>query len=42
MAAKVRMIPIPNYYTVIEVGDVGSRDPMLLLCHPCPLSCAVV
>ena len=42
VAAKVRMIPIPNYYTVIEVGDVGSRDPMLLLCHPCPLSCAVV
>ena len=36
------MIPILILYTVIEVGDVGSRDPMLLPCHPCPLSLAVV
>ena len=40
MAAKVRMVPgyRYQYYTVIEVGDEGSRDSMLLLCHPCPLS----
>ena len=32
------MIPIPilQYYTVVEVGNEGSRDSMLLLCHPCP------
>ena len=41
VAAKVRMIPIPILYTVIVVGDEGSRDSMLLLCHPFPLFLAV-
>ena len=34
MADKVRMIPIP-------VGDEGSRNSMLLLCHPFSFSLAV-
>ena len=37
VAAKVRMIPIPILYTAIEVGDEGSRDSMLLMCHPFPI-----
>ena len=45
VAAKVRMIPLPilycHIYTVIYIGDEGSRDSMLLLCHPFPLSLAV-
>ena len=45
VVAKVRMIPLPILYsivnTVIEVGDKGSRDSMLLLCHPFSLSLAV-
>ena len=42
VAAKVRMIPIPILYcNIIGVGDEGSKDSMLLLCHPFPLSLAV-
>ena len=39
MAAKVRMIPIPILILYCDRGrDESSRDSMLFLCHPCPLS----
>ena len=40
VAAKVRMIPLPILYCH-RGRDEGSRDFMLLLCHPFPLSLAV-